>query len=283
MNTAAATARRAGLIDELAKVPAFVRRDMLVMISYRAAFVGDLLSLLTQVLLFYFVGEMVEPSSLPTYEGTTATYLEFVAIGIAVGVFVQVGLARIAAVMRAEQLMGTLESLLVTPTRATTLQLGSVAFDLVYVPLRTTVFLVVMVVAFGIDLHLDGLPASLLMLLVFIPFVWGLGLLGAAGILTFRRGGGVAGLAGTLLILASGAYFPVELLPGWLATLADANPIAVTIDGMRSALIGGGGWPSLGRDLLLIGTASCVSLVVGMTGFRWALRRERDRGTIGLY
>ena len=41
--------------------------------------------------------------------------------------------------------MGTLESLLVTPTAAATVQLGSAVFDLVYMPLRTAVFLGFMV------------------------------------------------------------------------------------------------------------------------------------------
>ena len=103
------------------------------------------------------------------------SYLEFAAVGIAVGVFIQFGLDRVSAAMRGEQLMGTLESVLVTPTAPTTIQLGSVAFDLVYIPLRTAIFLAAVTVAFGLHFSAAGLLPALLVLLAFMPFVWGLG------------------------------------------------------------------------------------------------------------
>src|SRR5436309_4467631 len=133
--------RRTVLAGELAKLPAFLRRDVLVALSYRVAFVSDLLSLSTQAILFYFVGRMIDPTTIPSFGGSRATYLEFVAIGIALGVFVTIGLGRVAAALRTEQLTGTFEAILATPTAIGTIQLGSVIFDLVYVPIRTAVFL----------------------------------------------------------------------------------------------------------------------------------------------
>lgn len=283
--TTARVALRWGALagEELAKVPAFVRRDLLVTLSYRTAFVGDILSLLTQVALFYYVGRIVDPGTLPVYGDARATYLEFVVVGIAVGVFVQLGLLRISAAVRQEQLMGTLESLLVTPTSTTTVQLGSVAFDLVYVPVRTAVFLGTMVLAFGLGFHTDGVVPALVALLVLIPFVWGLGLVTAGAILTFKRGAAAAGIFGTLLALGSGSYFPVDLLPGWAVSAAEANPIAITLESMRGALLGGAGWSSLGDDLLVVAAGSAASLAVGLAVFGWALARERRLGTLGLY
>lgn len=279
----ALAARGSLLLEEAAKLPAFLRRDLLVALSYRVAFVADLLSLFTQALLFYFVGRMIQPSELPSFGGAQVDYLEFVAIGIAVSVFVQLGLGRVAAAFRAEQLMGTLESMLTTPTSPSTIQLGSVVFDLVYVPIRTACFLVVMALAFGIDLQVGGLLPAVVLLLVFIPFVWGLGVLGAAAILTFRRGGGLAGIVGTLLGLASGAYFPLTLFPDWAEALAEANPIAIVLDGLRGLLLGGDGWGSILPDLALLAPVSAASLALGILAFRVALARERGRGTIGLY
>jgi len=102
----------AGLLDgsavlrtEAQKIPAFLRRDLLVTLSYRAAFVSDLLALFTQAVLFYFVGRLVDPSKLPEFGGEQVTYLEFAAVGIALSVFIQIGLTRVAVAMRGEQLM----------------------------------------------------------------------------------------------------------------------------------------------------------------------------------
>lgn len=271
------------LVGEAVKLSAFLRRDFLTALSYRVYFVSDLLGLLSQALLFYFISEMIDSSELPSYAGSDTTYLEFVVVGVAVGVFVQFALTRVAAALRQEQLQGTLESMLVTPTAPGTIQLGSVVFDLAYVPVRTVVFLAVMAGAFSLDFQRSGVVPAMLVLLAFIPFVWGLGVLGAAAILTIRRGAGVAAIAGGLLALLSGAYFPLSLLPPWLQEVAVWNPIAVALDGMRSALLGGANWAETGSDLLVLVPFSAVSLLIGLAAFRLALRHERAQGTLGVY
>lgn len=268
---------------ELRKLPAFLRRDLLVAWSYRVAFVSDFVNLGGQVLLFYFVGQMIDQSKLPTFAGTEVTYLEFAAVGIALAVFLQLGLDRVASALRGEQLMGTLESLLVTPTAPATIQLGSVAFDLVYIPLRTAIFLVAVAMIFGLHFDVAGLAPALLVLLVFIPFVWGLGVASAALIMTFRRGGGLVGMGVVGLGLISGIYFPLSLLPDWLASIAVYNPIAIAIQGMREALLAGVGWSEIARDVAVLAPMSAASLLLGFAAFRLALRRERRLGTLGLY
>jgi ABC-2 type transport system permease protein len=284
MTVATAPLARIGVLaEEAAKLPAFLRRDALIAWSYRVAFVSDILGLVTQMVVFSFVGKLVETEALPSFGGVQASYIEFVCIGIVVNVFVQVALTRIATAVRTEQLTGTLEALLMTPTSSATVQLGSATFDLVYMPVRTAVFLAVMAAAVGLDLHLSGLAPSLAILLAFIPFVWGIGIATAAAILTFRRGEGLMGVGATLLGLASGAYFPLALLPGWIAAVAEYNPLAVAIEAMRNALLGGTGWAGIGSDMLLLGAMSGLSLVLGSVLFRLALSRERRRGTLGLY
>jgi ABC-2 type transport system permease protein len=271
------------LVGEARKLPAFMRRDFLVAWSYRMSFVSDLVGLAGQVLVFYFIGLMVDPDKLPTYGGTEVTYLEFAALGIALGVFIQFCLDRVSNALRTEQLMGTLESVLMTPTASSTIQLGSVAFDLIYVPLRTGLFLVAVGVIFGLHFVASGLLPALALLVAFIPFVWGLGVLGAAVILTFKRGGNLVGLGAVALALISGLYFPLDLLPSWLETIAEWNPIALATEGMREALLGGEGWSDLASSFAVLVPASLASLLLGLTAFRIALRRERRRGTLGLY
>lgn len=268
---------------ELRKLPAFVRRDFLVAWSYRMSFVSDLVGLVGQVIVFYFIGQLVDSSRLPTFGGTSVTYLEFAAVGIALGVFIQFGLDRVSAAMRGEQLMGTLESVLMTPTAPSTIQLGSVAFDLIYIPLRTAAFLGAVTLAFGLHFQAGGIAPALLLLLAFIPFVWGLGVLTAALLLTFRRGGSLVGLGAVVVGLLSGVYFPLSLLPGWLHGIANTNPVAQAINGMREALLGGASLADLASNFALVVPFSAASLLIGLGVFRLAVRREQRRGTLGLY
>ncbi len=269
--------------EELAKISAFLRRDLLIAWSYRLAFVSDWAGLALQAVMFYFVGRLVDPSALPTYGGSQATYLEFAAVGIALTAFVQLALTRVGLGLRAEQVQGTLESLLMTPTSPSTIQLGTVFYDLLYIPLRTGVFLALTALAFGLHFEVSGFLPALAILLAFIPFVWGLGVANAGFILTFRRGGGISGLVITLLTLFSGAFFPLELLPEWGQDAAKLNPIAIAIDGMRQPLLGGSGWQGVGGDLLVLLPLSALSLALGLLAFRAALRCEKRRGSLGLY
>jgi ABC-2 type transport system permease protein len=275
--------RRTVVLSELRKLPAFIRRDFLVALSYRFAFFSDALGLVSLTFVFYFIGKMVDSSQLPTYGGQPVTYIEFAAIGLALGVFTQFGLDRVGAAIRSEQMMGTLESLLVTPTASGTIQVGSVAFNFLYLPVRTVLFLVVLAIGFGLHFEPSGILPALAILVVYIPFVWGLGVAGAAYALTFRRGAGVVGVVVMGLGLVSGVYFPLDLLPDWIASIAQYNPIALAIASMREVLLGGSGWSSVGSDVALLAVMSVVSLFLGLGSFRLAMRRERRLGTLGLY
>lgn len=275
--------RLSSVLDELKKLPAFIRRDFLVDWSYRLGFVVDWFNLVIQITLFYFIGKMVDPSQLPIYGGERVTYMEFITIGVIVTTFIQIALSTIPNTMRQEQLMGVLEPILVTPIASSTYQLGAVVYSILYVPLRSLLFLTGVSVAFGVHFHYSGLQLAALVLLVFIPFVWGLGILSAAGVMTFKRGGTAVNLLVLGLTLGSGAYFPVGLLPEWISRIAQYNPLTIAIGTIRNVLLGEAGLDRVAPKLAMLAPMSAVSLAVGLFAFHVALNRERHKGTLGLY
>src|SRR5690606_3679682 len=147
----------------------------------------------------------------PQPGGRTATIREFATVGIVLGAFMGLGMGKTSTALRQEQQAGTLESLLMTPVRPWVIQLGLASYDLLYVPLRTGLFLGALALLLDVTFLWSGVPAALLILLVFIPFVWGLGMIGAAAILTFKRGGGLVGIVAAAISITSGAYFPLSL------------------------------------------------------------------------
>jgi ABC-2 type transport system permease protein len=164
-----------------------------------------------------------------------------------------------------------------------TLQLGSVMYDLAYVPIRTGAFLLLVSVVFGVDLKPNGwLPATVI-LFALVPFVWGLGAGSAAAVLTFQQVPGIVGLGISALGFASGAYFPLDLFPEWIARVARYNPMAIALDGMRSALLGGTGWVEVWPTVAVLVPVAAVTLAAGSIAFQFALKRERRLGTLGLY
>lgn len=273
----------AALLAEAGKIGAFVRRDLLITLSYRFAFVTDVASMAAQAIVFSLIGQLVDPARLPEYGGSPTTYMEFVAIGLVLNLVIALLLDRVANAIRGEQIAGTLESLLTTSTRTATIQVGSAAFEFLWVPVRAGLFMLAIALGFGLDMHVDGILPAIVIVFAFVPFVWGLGLVSAGTILTFRRGAGGATAVAAVLGLASGAFFPVELLPGWLSWITVVNPIAIALDGIREALLGGAGWSQVGSAVAVLVPASALALAAGVAAFRLALARERRLGTLGLY
>jgi ABC-2 type transport system permease protein len=273
----------AALRVELRKLPAFFRRDFLAAWSYRLSFFSDWIGLLVQVVIFSFVGKLVNPAKIPSFGGQQATYMEFVAVGIALSSFMGIALGRVYAVMRQEQVQGTLESLLLTPTAFTTIQMGSVAYDMAYVPVRTTLFFAMTTVLFGTHFYWSGLLPTFAILAGLIPFVWGLGILAAAYTVTFKQGTGVVGLLITILTVGSGSYFPVTVLPSWSQGLVKFSPLTLALNAARGAMLGGTGWHGVWPAVAVLIACASVTLTGGMLAFRAALARERRRGSLGLY
>ena len=262
---------------------AFARRDLLTAWSYRAGFFSDIFALAFQIVLFYFLGRLVDPDALPQYGGRPTSYLEFAAVGIVLGAFMALGMSKTSTALRQEQLIGTLESLLMTPVRPWVIQLGMASYDLLYVPLRTAIFLGALAVALDVSFNLSGVPAALLLLLVFIPFVWGLGMIAAAAVLTFKRGGGIVGIVATAISVTSGAYFPLSLLPDWLRPIAEANPVGMAFEGTRQALLGGASLGEIAFDAMIIALWAVAAIGIGHVAGVLALARERRRGTLVTY
>ena len=281
--TLPSTGRWDAFREDLAKAPAFLRRDLISLFSYRIAYLTDWINIVVQVFLFYFVSMLVPPDRLPTYGGEQVSYLEYVAVALTLTSFVQAGLGRLIAAIRNEQLMGTLESLMVAPMSPEMLQFGSMVYDLIYVPLRTAIFLILVSVLFGVQFNVAGLVPTSVIFVFFMPFMWGLGILSAAAVLTFKRGAGVVGIVGTVLTFTSGAYFPISYLPPWLQWVAEWNPITVAVEASRQALLATITWAEVGEAVALIVPFSIASLAAGVVAFRLAMRRERRRGTMSLY
>lgn len=283
MSLPAATSKVHPILEDLAKIPAFLRRDLLILWSYRTAFFSDWINILVQVLVFYFLSRLIPSNQLPEYGGRPTTYIQYVTVAIALTAFVSISLGRVTTAVSTEQNQGTLEALLMTPTASSTLQLGWVMYDLLYFPLRTAVFLTLMSVVLGVTLSPAGILPTLVMFIPFIPFVWGIGVISGAIILTFRRGHGLVGVAVVLLTLTSGAYFPIQYFPDWLQRLAELNPMTRVLNGAREALLGDPDWSLVWGVVPMLVPLAIVTITVGVFAFRLSLTRERRRGTLGLY
>jgi hypothetical protein len=62
-----------------------------------------------------------------------------------------------------------------------------------------------------------------------------------------------------------------------------ANPIGITLEGMRDSLLGGARISDVWEDAAILLPIAAASLALGAVAFKFALKRERRSGTLGLY
>ena len=184
---------------------------------------------------FFFAVNVGSLGSLSESAGT-GSYLAFqlpVAIVLAV-----TGISRAIALVTDIQ-SGYFDRLLISPMNRFSLLLGLMAADFFLV-----LTLSILVVALGLILGVQ-FATGLLGILVFLGFssLWGLAFTGFAYAVALKTGNSAAVSTSFLFFFPfsflTTAYVPLELLSGWLKTVAQLNPVTYLLDGLRSLITTG--------------------------------------------
>lgn len=180
-----------------------------------------------------------------------------------------------------ERWEGTIEYTLMAPVRRITHVAGQTVFAVLYSLFFTVVILVVTVLIFDIDMSNANLFGGLVMLLAGSFSFVGVGVMGAVlPLLSPERGSQMTHVIIALLLLVSGVYYPIEVLPGWLQTLAAWSPATYVLDGTRKALLEGAGvlelWPQIWPTLLM----GLVAIPGGLWVFEQAERYAKRVGKL---
>lgn len=266
-----------------AVLAAFIRRDWRIDLSYRAAFGLRAVSLLLSLALFYYLGRVVDDSAF-TDQGysDTAGYFGYVAIGLATFTVIQTSLISFSRKLREEQTTGTFEALMTTPASPSVIILSSAAYEIIRATIDGLLILLAAVVIFGLDLDIDpgGVAVALVTLAAALALFASLGVAVAALTVLFKRTTALLTLIMSAIALLSGVYFPVDVLPGWLQTVADVIPFTWTLDLLRASLLGGD--VDAGRLIGLVASV-VVLLPLALSFFGWTLRRAKRTGSLALY
>jgi len=258
----------------------FLGRDFRMEVSYRLSFLLQLLGILFSSASFYFVAQLLGESAAPQLSRYGGDYFSFVLIGIAFVGYQGVALYTFSRVIRSAQTQGTLEALLVTPTPLPTILLSSSLWSFIFASLRVVTYLLVGALVFSADLGQANVVAGLVVLLLTIATLSGIGILSASFIMVFKRGSPVNFVIGSLSSLLGGVYYPVEVLPGWLQTLARFFPLTYSLEAMRRALLAGESLAALAREVTILTAFAVALLPLGLIAFRLAVRQAKRDGSL---
>jgi ABC-2 type transport system permease protein len=207
----------------------------------------------------------------------------YLIIGTAVWSYLSVTFDGITDMINIERWEGTIEHTFMAPISRFTHMFGSCWYAVLHGILFTFVQLLVVASFFNLDLsQANYLTAVFVLVLGSISFI-GLGIAASVLPLLFtERGAQMSYIIKAVVLLVSGVYYPIEVLPVWMQSFARISPATYVLNGLRDALqhnapiwslsIWGSTWP-----LLISGV---VSVPLGLWIFGIAERYAKRTGKL---
>lgn len=267
-------------LESARKAAAIFLRDARLAISYPMSFWLGWVSIAGQVVAFYFVSKLIGPSKSFGF-GHATSYFNYVIVNLAFVEFQTVAIQSFQRAIRSDQMLGTLEAVLATPTSLPLIVLSSGLWAFTLTVLEVTVYLAIGSLL-GLDLSHTNLATALTFLLLTVMCMSPVGVLSAASIMTFKQMGPTNWVASGLAMLLGGVLFPVSKLPVFLQAISWMLPITHALNGIRGA-VGGASVAALAPDALWMIACTIVLLPISLVAFATAVRRAKLDGTLGHY
>jgi ABC-2 type transport system permease protein len=161
----------------------------------------------------------------------------YLLIGTSVWSYLSITFEGVTDIINIERWEGTIEHTFMAPISRFTHMAGSCWFAVVHGILFTFVQLIIVASFFHLDLsRANYFTAVFMLLLGSISFV-GFGI-GAAvlPLLYTERGSQMSFIVRSILLLVSGVYYPVNVLPQWMQPAARISPATYVLNGLRAGL-----------------------------------------------
>jgi ABC-2 type transport system permease protein len=180
-----------------------------------------------------------------------------------------------------ERWEGTIEYTFMAPLSRPIHLFGMGLFAIVYGVIRAIMLFAVVALFFHLELANANFAAALIVLVVASISFIGIGMMTAVlPLISPEKGTQLGFVAQGILLVVSGVYYPVSVLPEWMQWLAKISPATYALDGIRNAIINGAGisamWPDI-WPLILIGI---VSVPLGLEVFRRGERYAKRHGKL---
>lgn len=215
-------------------------------------------------------------------QGVDGRYLVlYLVVGTLVWRYLSIIFYWITEVISIERWEGTIEYTLMAPIRRVTHMAGQTMFAVLYSLFFTAIILVVTIVLFDIDMtNANVFGATLMLLAGSLSFV-GVGIMGSILPLLFpERGAQMTHVIIAVLLLVSGVYYPINVLPDFLQKLAVLSPATYVLDGARLALLEGAATRSLWAYIWPVLLMGSIAIPMGLRIFSLAERYAKQTGRL---
>ncbi len=260
---------------------AFFLRDRRIELSYRAGLLLRMASAIVTVGIFFFLSRTFDAAA-PGLTTVGTSYFAFVLLGIVAQEFLGATVGSFGGSIRESQTTGTLELMLLGPSRLITLLTSSTLWLHASAALGAFAYLALGVLL-GVDLSRMNAVVALVGLVLMLVGFTGMGFLAGATVLVVKRGNPVGWALRGASVVLGGTFYPVEVLPPAMQALSALLPMTHALRVLRGAMIEGQGFVELAGPFIALTLTSAVYLALGVVAFELAIRHARTDGSLAQY
>ncbi|MEX0710163.1 MAG: ABC transporter permease [Chloroflexota bacterium] len=187
----------------------------------------------------------------------------------------------IAEAVQWERWEGTLEYTFMAPVRRYAQLFGAAIYAIAFGLVHTVFVLIVLALFFELDLTKANFATAAAFTLLGTFSFAGIGI--AASILPLmyvERGAQMVFVIQSLLLLISGVYYSVDILPEWMQILSNFSPATYVLDAVRAGLIDGVGVGALLDNVWPLVLMGAIFIPLGLWAFERAERYAKRTGKL---
>ena len=278
---AARTLPGAGIWWETRASLAFVERNLYLVRRYWHLELAFLIFNVASAMSVLYIGEaQMQASGGGSREGQLDLVL-YLGIGTVVWAYLRAVFSNVGEMVAWERWEGTIEYTMMAPISRLAHMLGVSLFSIIYGLARSALLLGVLSLFFSVDLSNANLGGATVILLVGSLSFLGFGIMAAVLPLLFpERGEEMTFVISSILLLVSGVYYPISVLPDWMEPLATISPATYVLEGMRAALLEGTPTTALGPSIVPILILGALTVPLGIAVFGWGERYAKRTGRL---
>ena len=180
-----------------------------------------------------------------------------------------------------ERWEGTIEYTFMAPVARPVHLFGMGIFSVVYGIVRAAILFACVVAFIGIHVPHANYPAALAVLAIASVSFIGIGMMTAVlPLISPEKGTQLGFVAQGTLLVVSGVYYPVSVLPDWMQWIAKVSPATYALDGIRDAILKGEGMSQMWDDLWPLLVIGVISIPAGLWVFRQGEQYAKRHGKL---
>ena len=180
-----------------------------------------------------------------------------------------------------ERWEGTIEYTFMAPLSRVVHLAGMGIFAVIYGVVRAALLFSVVAFFFNIEMpHADFVAALVILAIASVSFV-GIGMMTAVlPLISPEKGTQLGFIAQGLLLVVSGVYYGIEVLPAPMQWIAKFSPATYALDGIRDAILDGVGLGSMWGNIAPLVLIGAISIPVGLAVFKRGERYAKQHGKL---